>query len=78
MPKERATWLTTSAREGSTPAAMMTSAGTMVIARRTKIGIRRRMKPCITTCPASVPTLDDDSPDASRAIPKNVPAPAPT
>ena len=49
IPNESTTWLSTSAREASTPSAMMTSAGAIVIARRRKSGIRRRMKPCITT-----------------------------
>jgi hypothetical protein len=35
------------------------------------------MNPCITTCPASVPTLDDERPDASSAIPKSVSACSP-
>ena len=70
IPNESATWLSTSAREASTPAAMMISAGAIVIARRRNSGIRRRMKPCITICPASVPTLDDESPDARSATPK--------
>ena len=36
------------------------------------------MKPCITTCPASVPTDDDESPDASSATPNIVSACGPT
>ena len=32
------------------------------------------MNPCITTCPAIVPTEDEEMPDASSAIPKIVPA----
>ena len=43
-------------------------------ARRTKIGMRRRMKPCITTCPAIVPTEEEAKPEASRAMPKIVAA----
>ena len=49
MPNDSTTWLSTSAREGSTPIATTMSAGVMVTMRRTKIGIRRPMKPCITT-----------------------------
>ena len=49
IPNESATWLSTSARDGSMPTAMITSAGAIVIARRRKSGILRRMKPCITT-----------------------------
>ena len=30
------------------------------------------MKPCITTWPASVPTEEDDRPDASSATPKAI------
>ena len=36
--------------------------------------MRRRMKPCITTCPAIVPTEEEAKPEASRAIPKIVAA----
>ena len=68
MPNESTTWLSTSARVGSTPIASTTSAGSIVTTRRTKSGIWRRMKPCMTTWPAIVPTLDDDRPEASSAI----------
>ena len=54
------------------PIASTISAGVIVTARRTKSGIWRRMKPCITTWPDSVPTLDDERPEASRAIPKRM------
>ena len=36
------------------------------------------MKPCITTWPASVPTDDDERPDASSAMPKTMSAWSPT
>ena len=74
MPNDSTTCDSTSAAEALTPSASTSSAGAIVIARRTKSGIWRRMKPCITTWPASVPTDDDDSPDASRAIPKTTSA----
>ena len=74
MPKERTTWLTTSAREGSTPIARMISAGTMVTRGGRRAGSCRRMKPCITTWPASVPTLDDDEPRREQGEPEEVPA----
>ena len=32
------------------------------------------MKPCITTCPAIVPTEEEAKPEASRAMPKTVAA----
>lgn len=42
----------------------------MVSVRRTVSGIVRPMKPCITTCPAKVPTLDEAKPEASSAMAK--------
>ena len=59
MPKERTTWLPTRASVGSSPMARTISAGARVIARRRKIGIRRLMNPCITTCPDIVPTEEE-------------------
>ena len=73
IPNDSRTWLSTSARDGSKLLAIRTIAGTIVIARRRKIGIWRRMKPCITTWPASVPTDDEDTPEARRAIPNTIP-----
>ena len=32
------------------------------------------MKPCITTCPAIVPMLEDERPEASSATPKSTSA----
>jgi hypothetical protein len=52
-------------------------AGIIVTTRRTQTGMRLRMKPCITTCPASVPTADDDRPDPSSAIANSAPAAPP-
>ena len=49
----------------------------MVIARRTKIGIWRWMKPCMTTWPDMVPTQEEAIPEASRATPKTIPLCAP-
>ena len=77
IPNDRNTWLKTSAREGSKLAAMTISAGTIVIARRRNTEILRRMKPCITTWPASVPTDDDEMPEARSAMPKMTPLRAP-
>src|ERR1700749_1138128 len=74
MPKERTTWLPTRASVGSRPIASTSSAGARVIARRRKSGIWRSMKPCITTCPAIVPTEEEAKPEASRAMPKTVAA----
>jgi hypothetical protein len=77
MPKERKTWLRTRALVALNPTPISTRAGIMVIARRTKIGIWRWMKPCITTWPDIVPTQEDATPDASRATPDTVPLCAP-
>ena len=52
MPNDSTTCEITSVVAGSTPIASTTSAGAIVIARRRKSGIRRLMKPCITTWPA--------------------------
>ena len=58
--------------------ARITSAGTIVTARRRHRRIRTPMKPAITTWPAYVPTLDDDAPEASSATAKASAAPPPT
>jgi hypothetical protein len=73
IPNESTTWLITRVRDGSRPIAATTSAGTIVTRRRTNSGICRSMKPCMTTCPERVPTVELDSPDASRASAKSVP-----
>ena len=78
IPNDSTTWLSTSAPVGLTPTARITSAGTIVTARRTKTGIRTLMKPAITTWPANVPTLDDEAPDASSATANASAAPPPT
>src|SRR5215213_390730 len=78
MPNESTTWLSTSARLGSTPIARMISAGKSVIARLRKSGICRRMNPCMTTWPDIVPIEDEEKPDASRATPKRAAAPPPS
>ncbi len=77
MPNERTTWLSTSARVGATPRNATIRAGAAVIARRANSGICRWMKPCITICPASVPTDDEERPDASRATPSSTAAQRP-
>ena len=73
IPNESTTWLSTSVRDGLSPIAATRRAGSIVSSRRTKIGIRRWMKPCITTWPESVPTVALESPDASSASAKSVP-----
>src|SRR5215212_12191865 len=78
MPNESTTWLSTSARLGSTPIARMISAGKSVIARLRKSGICRRMNPCMTTWPDIVPIEDEEKPEASRATPKRAAAPPPS
>ena len=50
----------------------------MVIARRRNSGMRKLMKPCITTWPANVPTLELDRPEASSATAKASAAPPPS
>ncbi len=74
MPKDRNTWLSTSARVGLKPTASRTRAGSMVMARRRKTGIRRCRKPSITTWPDIVPTQEDAMPETSSATPNTVPA----
>jgi len=72
IPNESTTWLSTSVREGSAPMPITISAGSIVTSRRTQTGIRRRMKPCITTWPASVPTVELERPEPSSARAKSV------
>ena len=72
IPNDSTTWLITSVRDGSTPIPITTSAGIIVTTRRMKSGIRRRTKPCITTWPAIVPTVELDRPEASSASAKSV------
>ena len=74
IPNDSTTCEITSATTGFTPMAMMTMAGAMVMRRRRATGIRHPRNPSITTWPANVPTLDDDSPDASRATPNRMSA----
>ena len=52
IPNDSTTCETTSASVASTPIASTTSAGAIVTSRRRNSGMRRWMKPCITTCPA--------------------------
>ncbi len=51
--------------------------GIIVIERRNHIGIVKLTKPCITTCPAIVPTTVDDRPDATNEIPNKIEAALP-
>jgi len=69
-PNESMTWLNTSAADAFTPRPSTTSEGTSVIDPRTSNGIERWMKPCVTVWPAIVPTVEEESPEASSAIPK--------
>src|SRR3954470_3535197 len=77
MPNDSTTCESTSVSVVLTPLASTISAGSMVIARRRKSGMRKLMKPCITTWPANVPTLELDSPEASSATVKASAAPPP-
>ena len=78
MPNDSTTWLRISASVGLTPIASTTSAGTIVTARRSSTEMLRLMKPLITTCPAYVPTLDEDAPEANSATAKASAARPPT
>ena len=64
-PKLSTTWLRTSVRVGSRPIPITISAGSIVTKRRSQTGICRCRKPCMMTCPAIVPTVEDESPEAS-------------
>ena len=44
--------------------ATTTKAGSMVIRRRSQIGMRKPTKPCMIICPAMVPTAELDMPEA--------------
>src|SRR5439155_16059050 len=78
IPNERTTWLRTSALVGLTPIASTTSAGSIVMTRRTISGMRRLTKPAMTIWPAYVPTLEDEDPEASSATANASAAPPPT
>ena len=60
----------TSVRVGSRPIRITTSEGTIVTRRRIQTGMCRCRKPCMMTCPAMVPTEDEDSPEASSEMAK--------
>ncbi len=72
IPNDSTTCEITSVRPGLTPIATTTNAGAIVTSRRTVTGIRRWTKPCITTWPASVPTAEDERPEARSAIANSV------
>ena len=57
-------WLATSAVVVSAPAATTAKAGSIVASRRTHTGMRNPTKPCMTICPASVPTAELEMPEA--------------
>src|SRR5690606_8127890 len=78
IPKLRITWLMHSVRVGSSPSAMTTSAGAMVMARRSQTGMCEFRKPCMMTCPAMVPTVEEESPAASSEMAKTVLASGPS
>ena len=52
MPKDSTTCEITRLSVAGRPSPSTTSAGSMVSPRRTHSGMRRRTKPCMTTCPA--------------------------
>ena len=54
----------TSALVALTPSATTTKAGTMVTSRRSQIGMRKPTKPCMIICPAMVPTVEAETPEA--------------
>ena len=56
------------------PCARTISAGARVIARRSQQRDPALDDPCMTTCPAIVPTDEEANPEASRAMPKIVAA----
>jgi hypothetical protein len=62
----------TNERFGLSPTARITRAGAIVIRCRRNSGIRRLMNPCITTCPAIVPTEQLERPLACRPTPKRI------
>ena len=75
---ERTTWLATRVCRVSAPAAITISAGIIVISRRMKTETCQFMKPSTIICPASVPTVDEESPDARSAIPNAAGASGPS
>src|SRR6266702_8147380 len=77
MPNDSTTCDNTSVSVAGSCSASTVSAGSIVTPRRTNTGTLRWMNPCITTCPAYVPTLEDDSPDASSATANANAAPPP-
>ena len=50
----------------------------MVTSRRIQIGMRKPTKPCMIICPAMVPTVELDTPDASSETRKTAAAAAPS
>ena len=73
--KLRTTWLSTNVRVGSRPRAITINVGIIVEIRRIQIGIRKPTNPCMTTCPAMVPTWELEIPDAISEIRKTAAAP---
>ena len=64
------TWLATSVVSVFVPSAITIRAGIMVMNRRRNTETFHCMKPSTIICPAIVPTVDEDRPDASSAMPK--------
>ncbi len=52
--------------------ARIVGAGSIVMRRRRDSGMRRLMKPCMTSCPLMVPTEELEKPEASKANPKTI------
>ena len=71
-PKLSTTWLIMRVLVGSKPISMTIIEGITVTIRLIKIGMWKRMKPCMTTCPDIVPTADEEMPDASNEMAKIV------
>ena len=70
--KLKITWLKTSTMIGSSSRLITAIAGSMVSKRRTMTGILSPTKPSMTTWPAMVPTVEEERPEASNAMPKAV------
>ena len=76
--KDRLTCDSTRIIKGSSPRPMTIREGIMVTARRSQTFILWSIKPSMMTCPASVAVVDDESPEASRAMAKATPASGPS
>src|SRR5579884_1810165 len=59
------TWLITSVSVGLTPSNTTMNTGNIVTNRRIHTGMVKPTNPCMMTCPAIVPTLELERPEAS-------------